>query len=212
MAVEQTSGAPRCALVVALGGLVVAGCSTGAAGTTAGQPSSGNKTGTPVPKITKPIDMTQWEKKPCAMVDESVVNTFGKFGTPKSDTTSKDAKEMNGPTCTWTSRGMTLTDVIVTIETVAQRQAVGGKGMQGIYKQNQKFYQPFQVEGHPEYPAAIVATPQGDQDPDCGGHFGVRDDLTVAFTVGGDKPADHNKSCANAKVLVKDILDNIAPK
>lgn len=193
--------------------VLVAACSSETGGsptstTTGTGPSDQGAMASGVPTVENPLDVGSYVDRPCELVDKKVVSSIGSFEPPESDTDSKAAKKLTGPSCGWFPMGSGPTMSIV-IDTVHRDTGTGG--MRGVYDGKEvgliEYTQRKKIPGYPGYPAVVAGTSNEVSSGQCPLHVGVSDDLLVIITVtNDDKP---NQACPAALKVAASVLDTL---
>ncbi|WP_084743174.1 DUF3558 domain-containing protein [Amycolatopsis australiensis] len=172
---------------------------------TSTQPSSGVHSGVPgpgVPKVSSPIDVTQFKKAPCDALDASQVEKL--LGAGVSGKT--DLQAPAGPSCAWDSPDVSQAGVTVIFTDADQL------GLTSVYNARGKQYQFFQpmpaIDNFPvvAYGVSDERTTRGR----CAVALGVSDTQTVDIHVAqSESNIGKNDPCEAAHGVATQVLDNL---
>jgi hypothetical protein len=189
--------------------VILAGCSAAESGqpTVApgtGQESGGSQPSTPpsednmygAPRVSDPLNATRFLARPCDVLTQSQMKTFGISKPGKPDTESEIANRV-GPGCTWTA------DSAVN-STIGFGFTTGNKhGLSDIYRGRSRFdyFEETTVEG---YPAVFNGAPDSRAQGVCGITVGITDTLTFLLSEQGGRKGQG--SCDRAKQVAAAVI------
>ncbi|MEV7091769.1 DUF3558 domain-containing protein [Amycolatopsis sp. NPDC051045] len=170
---------------------LLAGCSTGVAGkpSPVASASPSDVGGAGVPKVSRPLDVSRFEKEPCVVLTPEQLAEFGITRQPKS--MPEDAL---GPSCTWNG----LDEGGVTVGT----RFLSSGSLAGLYKKHEQgglpYFQPVaDIAGYPGVLTDLLdVQPQGK----CSAEVAVSDDrlYSVQVTISSDAK-DYANPCPVAQ-------------
>jgi hypothetical protein len=190
-------------LGVAVGAMVVCGCSTKEAGSPNAAPTSGSRESTSssptstssggggAPKVSNPLDAGRFLEQPCSSIGPDQLRSLNVSGEGKSETAAV------GPTCIWINRdaGSSLELGFLT----------GNKnGLSDTYRGRDRFrgyFEPTEVDG---YPAVFNDIGDYRDEGTCNITVGISDKLAFRTAVVdralGGRSCDRTKQAASAVI------------
>lgn len=188
----------RTAIALAVLGVALAGCSSGAGSPTSAGPATttdpGNLNG--APRVANPLDTTKMQHDPCGSVTEAQLARLG-IGT------SGKPANVGGPTCDWGSD----TDPNASGATISYLTSAAG--LSAVYGQKGTYalFQPLPpIDG---YPAVIAAQTDERSTGNCDVTVGVSDKLAMDVAVTVNSGPSRTDPCTPAEQLAADAIANI---
>ncbi|MPY97802.1 MAG: DUF3558 domain-containing protein [Actinophytocola sp.] len=183
---EQTKGSPT-------GGAIVS-------------PSAGDQVD--VPQVEVPLNANPFLKRPCDLVEDSVLSELGDFQVPNEDVNSDAAKKLIGPRCNWHAKNHGP-DVGLAINTVHRDNGTGG--IKGVYDGKEAGLidrlEPVKIPGNSGYPAAFAGGDDEFSRGRCPLAVGITNELS--FTVSVTNRERPKQACSAVLKVAASVLDTL---
>lgn len=163
-------------------------------GTPSSQPSEDRTYG--APRVSHPLDANRFLTRPCDVLTQAQLQTFGVSKAGKPDTDSEIAKRV-GPGCAWIADPEVNSTISIGFMTANKN------GLSDTYRSRSRFdyFEETTVDG---YPAVFNGAPDGRPQGICGITVGISDQLTFFISEQGGRKGQ--ASCDRARDVATAVI------